>query len=86
MSYAGDRSPGGWHPVPEDDAALLRSELDACAAEIVRLRAQLAESVPRSALKEVGRIGRRLPWLHRPWRRRVCEVLGCRRVYTVAGE
>jgi hypothetical protein len=29
----------GWHPEPVDDVALLRGELDACRAEIERLRA-----------------------------------------------
>lgn len=43
--------PQGWHPEPVDDVALLRAELDACRAEIARLR---TDSVPRSALVLVG--------------------------------
>lgn len=37
--------PQGWHPSePGDDVALLRSELDACRAEIARLRAAAAKA------------------------------------------
>lgn len=39
----------GWHPpAPEDDPALLRAELDACRAEIERLRAIVDQLGPVS--------------------------------------
>lgn len=43
---AASTRPLGWHPEPVDDVALLRGELDACRAEIARLRVELAEARP----------------------------------------